>query len=198
LEGREFVGLLAKELSIAMERSLLYSKVLDIAIRDGLTGCYNRRKFDVDIVAEIAAAKERNGAASLLMLDIDWFKKYNDHHGHPMGDTLLKKMVSLLRSNTRPFDKTYRYGGEEFAILLPDADKEIALMVAQRLRNAVWAERFEGAEASQPEKKVTISIGVASYPKDARIPEELIAAADSALYKAKQTGRNRVCAAGSV
>jgi diguanylate cyclase (GGDEF)-like protein len=198
LEGREFVGLLAKELSIAMERSLLYSKVLDIAIRDGLTGCYNRRKFDVDIVAEIAAAKERNGAASLLMLDIDWFKKYNDHHGHPLGDKLLKEMVSLLRSNTRPFDKTYRYGGEEFAILLPDADKEIALMVAQRLRDAVWREKFEGAEASQPEKKVTVSIGIASYSKDARSAEELIRAADSALYKAKQSGRNRVCAAGSV
>jgi diguanylate cyclase (GGDEF)-like protein len=107
-------------------------------------------------------------------------------------------MVSLLRSNTRPFDKTYRYGGEEFAILLPDADKEIALMVAQRLRDAVWREKFEGAEASQPEKKVTVSIGIASYSKDARSAEELIRAADSALYKAKQSGRNRVCAAGSV
>lgn len=191
-EGREFVGLLAKELSIAMERSRLYSSVLDIAIRDGLTGCFNRRKLDVDIFAEIAAAKQRNGAMSLLMLDIDWFKKYNDYHGHPRGDTLLKKLVPLLRFNTRPFDKTYRYGGEEFAILLLDADREIARMVAQRLWDAVGREKFEGAEASQPEKKVTVSIGVASFPEDSKNATELIASADSALYKAKEAGRNRI------
>ncbi|MBM3183613.1 MAG: GGDEF domain-containing protein, partial [Chloroflexi bacterium] len=187
LESREFIGLLARELSIAMERSFLYSSALDIAIRDGLTGCYNRRKFDVDIVAEIAAAKQRNDSASLLMLDIFWFKKYNDYHGHPRGDVLLKQLVSLLRFNTRPFDKTYRYGGEEFAILLLDADKKVAAMVAQRLRDTVWQEKFEGAEASQPENRITVSIGVASYPEDSKNATELIASADSALYQAKKT-----------
>jgi len=126
------------------------------------------------------------------MLDIDWFKKYNDYHGHPRGDVLLKQLVSLLRFNTRPFDKTYRYGGEEFAILLLDTDKKVAAMVAQRLRDTVWREKFEGAEVSQPERRVTVSIGVASFPLNAQTPEELIAAADSALYQAKKTGRNRI------
>ncbi|MBM3148599.1 MAG: GGDEF domain-containing protein, partial [Chloroflexi bacterium] len=112
--------------------------------------------------------------------------------GHPRGDVLLKQLVSLLRFNTRPFDKTYRYGGEEFAILLLDTDKKVAAMVAQRLRDTVWREKFEGAEVSQPENRVTVSIGVASFPLNAQTPEELIAAADSALYKAKKTGRNRI------
>ena len=189
----EFIELLAKEISIAIERSLLYAQVRDISIRDGLTGCFNRRKFDVDIVAEIANAKCSEELLSLLMLDIDWFKKYNDFHGHSKGDELLKKIVSLLTSNLRPFDKAYRYGGEEFTVLLPNTEKKIALLTAERLCKTIEQEQFEGEKESQPAGEVTVSIGVASFPADANDVQSLIEAADSALYKAKESGRNRVC-----
>lgn len=196
-EDLEFAQLLSKEISIAMERSLLYSQVKDISTRDGLTGCFNRRKFDVDIVAEIAAARLDNRKLSLLMIDIDWFKKYNDCHGHSKGDELLKRIVNVFTGTTRPSDKTYRYGGEEFAILLFDANREEAISVAARVRKAAEREPFEGEKESQPEGKITVSIGVASFPEDANNNEELIEAADSALYKAKQSGRNRVCSSGA-
>jgi diguanylate cyclase (GGDEF)-like protein len=193
-EDLEFCELLSKEISIAMERSLLYSRVKDISTRDGLTGCFNRRKFDVDIVAEMAAARLGEKPLSFLMIDIDWFKKYNDHHGHPKGDELLKQMVQVFASATRPSDKIYRYGGEEFAILLLNTNREGAMSAAARIRKTVEQERFEGEKESQPNGKVTISIGTASYPSDTNNKEALIEAADSALYRAKQSGRNQVCA----
>jgi diguanylate cyclase (GGDEF)-like protein len=191
-EDLEFSELLAKEISIAMERSLLYSQIKDISTRDGLTGCFNRRKFDVDIVAEIAAAGLDAKSLSLLMLDIDWFKKYNDGHGHPKGDELLKQMVQVFKDTIRPSDRVYRYGGEEFAVLLLNTGKEDAVSVAARIVKAVEREQFEGEKESQPNGKVTVSIGVANYPADANNQEELIKFADSALYKAKQSGRNQV------
>jgi diguanylate cyclase (GGDEF)-like protein len=192
----EFAQLLAKEISVAMERSFLYSQVRDISVRDGLTGCYNRRKFDIDIAVEVATSKRYNKPLSLLMLDIDWFKEYNDFHGHPKGDTLLKNVVNVLTCNVRPSDTVYRYGGEEFAILLPNADKNEASSVATRAREAINQEQFEGERQSQPDGKVTVSIGVATFPAGANNSEGLIEAADSALYRAKQSGRNRVCAFG--
>jgi len=192
-EDLELTKLLAKEISIAIERSFLYSQVWDISIRDGLTGCFNRRKFDVDIVAELASAKQYEKPLSLLMLDIDWFKKYNDFHGHPKGDALLKGISNVLVSNIRALDKVYRYGGEEFAVLLPDTGKEKSSHVAIRLQETIEQEQFEGERESQPDEKITISIGVADFPSDANHGDGLIEAADSALYKAKQSGRNRVC-----
>jgi len=189
----EFSELLAKEISIAMERSLVYSQVKDISTRDGLIGCFNRGKLEVDIVADIAAVTLQGKPLSLLMIDIDWFKKFNDFHGHPKGDELLKKIVKVIEGATRPSDKTYRYGGEEFVILLPDVSTEEAMPIANRIRNAVEQEQFEGEKESQPGAKVTVSIGVAGFPSDANDKEGLIEAADSALYKAKQSGRNQVC-----
>jgi diguanylate cyclase (GGDEF)-like protein len=188
----EFAELLSKEISIAMERSLLYSRVKDISTRDGLIGCFNRGKLEVDIVAEIAAATLQEKPLSFLMIDIDWFKKYNDFHGHPKGDALLKQIVKVFAGATRPSDKIYRYGGEEFAILLPDISIEKSMPIASRIRKAVEQEQFEGEKESQPGGKVTVSIGAASFPSDANNKEGLIEAADSALYKAKQSGRNKV------
>jgi diguanylate cyclase (GGDEF)-like protein len=192
----EFAQLLAKEISIAMERAFLYSQVRDISVRDGLTGCFNRRKFDIDIAVEVATSKRYKKPLSLLMLDIDWFKKYNDFHGHPKGDTLLKNVVNVLTCNVRPSDTVYRYGGEEFAILLPSADRKEASSIATRAWKAISREQFEGEGQSQPDGEVTVSIGVATFPADASDKERLIEAADSALYRAKQSGRNRVYAFG--
>jgi len=195
-EDLEFSELLAKEISIAMERSLLYSQVKAISTRDGLSGCFNRRKFDVDIVAEVAVAGLDEKPLSFLMIDIDWFKKYNDRHGHPRGDELLKQMVRVFTDTVRPSDKVYRYGGEEFAVLLLDTGKEDAISVAIRIAKTVEREQFEGEKESQPNGKVTVSIGVANYPSDTNNHKALIEFADSALYKAKQSGRNQVCSFG--
>jgi diguanylate cyclase (GGDEF)-like protein len=189
----EFVEFLAKEVSVAVERSFLYALVQDAATRDALTGCYNRRKFDLDIVAEIARATDRSRELSLLMIDVDWFKSYNDFHGHQKGDVLLRKLGDILKSKVRASDSAYRYGGEEFAVLLPDSAKEKALSTATRLLRTVEREHFEGEEESQPNKQITISIGVATFPSDATNRDGLIEAADSALYWAKQSGRNQLC-----
>ncbi|MEA3254098.1 MAG: sensor domain-containing diguanylate cyclase, partial [Chloroflexota bacterium] len=192
-EDLELTELLAKEISIAAERSFLYSQVRDISVRDGLTSCFNRGKFEVDIIADIASAKLHKEPLSFLMTDIDWFKKYNDFHGHLKGDAVLKRVSATLISNVRPLDGVYRYGGEEFAILLPDTDKEKASHAAKRLQSAVEQKHFKGEDQSQPNGKITISIGVASFPADADSRDHLIEAADSALYRAKHSGRNQVC-----
>jgi len=191
-EDLNFVKLLAREMSIALERSFLYSKIKALSIKDPLTGCLNRRKLDEDIKLEINRSQRYERTFSLLMIDIDWFKKYNDFNGHQKGDELLKKLVKLLTKNLRIADKVYRYGGEEFAILLPETNKEEALLLAEKLRSIVEQEKFEKEENSQPNKKITISIGVAAFPSDGSNKDSLIKAADTALYRAKQSGRNRV------
>ena len=191
-EDMEFIRLLGNEVSIAFERSFLYSQVKDVSIRDGLTGCLNRRKFDVDIVAEIAAARQSGKPLSLLMIDIDWFKKYNDYHGHQKGDVILQKLAQVIKAGVRPYDKSYRYGGEEFAVILPETAKDKAAVVAERLRKTIQQETFEGVDKSQLGGKLTISIGVAGFPVDASNAVELLKAADTALYAAKNSGRNRV------
>jgi diguanylate cyclase (GGDEF)-like protein len=183
---------LTDEIAVAIQRSFIYADILDLSIRDGLTGCFNRKKFDLDLQAELAQARQEKSEVSLLMIDVDWFKKYNDFHGHPKGDELLKKVVVLLKSHTRPYDRTYRYGGEEFAVLLFNTIKDNATIVANRLQKTIENEEFEGEAESQPDKKITVSIGVASFPKDAKTVIDLIKAADTMLYRAKESGRNRV------
>ncbi|MBU0678519.1 MAG: sensor domain-containing diguanylate cyclase [Verrucomicrobia bacterium] len=189
----DLAGLLAKEIAIAVERSFAYAEVQDHATRDGLTGSFNRRKFDVDIVARLAEAECDREPLSLVLVDVDWFKSYNDSHGHQAGDELLKALAGMFSEVARPGEGPYRYGGEEFAFLLPLADSGIALGVAERLRAKIAAKHFEGAQDSQPLKKITISLGTASYPADAKDRNALIAAADKALYNAKENGRDRVC-----
>lgn len=191
-EDIELTRLLANEIAIAIERAILFSEVWDISIRDGLTESFNRRKFDVDIVAEIAAAQQHQKALSLMMIDIDWFKKYNDFHGHPNGDSILKKVTSILIYNVRPSDRVYRYGGDEFTVLLPSTTRDKAFLVAKRLQQAIKLENFIGERESQPGGKLTICIGVATFPSDALQQDELLQAADSALYKAKNSGKNMI------
>ncbi len=192
-EDVEFAELLAKEMSISLEQSFEYSYSRNIFISDELTGCLNRSKFDVDIVVEFASAEEYKEELSLLMVDIDWFRKYNDLHGAEKGDAILIKVVHILSSNTRPYERIYRYGGEEFVILMPDTDKEKASSAARRLQKTIEQAQFEGEKESQPNGTITVSIGVATYPSDADHRDKLIDAASSALYRAKESGRNQVC-----
>lgn len=164
-----------------------------LSTKDGLTGCFNRKKLDEDMKVELARASRYENPISLLMIDIDWFKKYNDFHGQAKGDELLTKIASIFMDNARAVDRVYRYGGEKFIVLLPETDKVQALSSAKRLQALVEKATFEGEKESQPDEKVTVSIGVVSFPWDATFQDELLKIVHSALCKAKQGGQNRIC-----
>ncbi len=190
----EFVEILSSQISIAFERALLFKKTKDLSIIDPLTSCYNRRKLMEDLEHEINRCKRYGRRFSILMIDIDWFKNYNDFHGHLKGDELLKIISSLLIRNVRGADSVYRYGGEEFLILLPELGKRDAFIVGEKLRKIIENWTFEGESRSQPNKSITISVGVATFPDDGITKEGLLQVCDSALYRAKDTGKNRVIA----
>ncbi|MBV8888582.1 MAG: diguanylate cyclase [Alphaproteobacteria bacterium] len=165
---------------------------------DGLTGLANRRHFDETLDAEFRRAAREATALSLIMLDVDHFKMFNDSYGHPAGDRCLRAIgVSLKGLLRRPADLAARYGGEEFAILLPSTPLAGAVEIAERARAAVRALRIE--HACNPDRIVTISLGVATFAQrpDFPDPDDLVAAADRALYAAKASGRDRVCTAAS-
>ena len=159
------------------------------AIRDALTGLYNRRYLDATIERELARAMRESQPISFVMLDIDRFKSINDNFGHKEGDAVLQKLATLLLSHTRVDDIVCRYGGEEFLIVLPNVNAEIAFQVAER-----WRRSFVGLTMplAPVEIKFTLSCGISEFPIDGETKEELISTADKALYRAKQTGRNRV------
>lgn len=158
--------------------------LVDLAVRDGLTGLFNRRYFNELISSEVSRLKRSPMALSVLMLDIDNFKKYNDTQGHQAGDVLLKDAAKVFKNSVRPQDIICRYGGEEFIIILLQTDKMASKIVAERLR--VQCELY---------LPITVSIGIASIPEDAHEVGALIEKADGALYQAKKTGKNKWCLA---
>jgi len=184
----------SSEVRIVIERAveryfLLYGNeekefLVDLAVRDGLTGLFNRRYFNELITVEVNHLKRSPAALSLLMLDIDNFKNYNDSQGHPAGDVLLKDAAKVFKNSVRPSDLVCRYGGEEFMIILPQTNKMAAKIVAERLRVRVGLYL-----------PTTVSIGIAGIPEDAQEISVLIEKADNALYQAKKTGKNKWCAA---
>ena len=163
------------------------------ALIDELTGLYNRRFFNWVLKREIEHAKRYNQPFSLLMLDIDNFKEYNDIHGHQAGDRALDEFAQILKQNARLIDHVIRYGGEEFAIILPRADIKQARLSAERHLRAVESHIFSGQERLSS-GNLTVTIGVATFPTNAHDGLELIQKADEALYIGKQRGRNRVVA----
>lgn len=168
-------------------------KLERLSSQDALTGASNRRGFERALRLAWRAARADGGQVALLLLDVDFFKAYNDHYGHPAGDACLRAVGEAARSDLRGTDSVFaRYGGEEFAVVLPDADAPAASLVAERIRAAVENRRIPHAQ-SAVSTHVTVSIGVASmFPTAATTTRALVAAADAALYRAKQTGRNRV------
>jgi len=159
------------------------------ANRDGLTGLYNHRYFQEALARETALAVRHGRSLSLIFADVDHFKEFNDVHGHQAGDTVLCRIAEILQKCIRMSDVVARYGGEEFLVLLPDTPKEDAQGMAERIRAAIASHPFPGGE-TQPGGKLTISIGLSSFPEDGREPGALIKRADSALYAAKRSGRN--------
>jgi two-component system, cell cycle response regulator len=162
---------------------------------DALTGLHNRRAFDEALAHESARQVRHREPFAIAMIDVDHFKSYNDHHGHPQGDVLLRSLAAVLGQHVRASDVLARIGGEEFAVLLLGTGPDDAVTAAEKLRVAVVAAKLPGGE-SQPMGFVSISIGVAAGPDHGLSPREILAAADSALYDAKRHGRNTVRLAG--
>ncbi|EKQ51723.1 MULTISPECIES: diguanylate cyclase [unclassified Clostridium] len=167
------------------------NKLEEIANIDGLTELYNHRYFYDTLIEKIRSGERNNMPVSMIFLDIDYFKQYNDTHGHQKGDYVLKLIGEIIKVSIRSQDIAARYGGEEFAILLPDTSEEQALSVAEKLREKIECTYFEGEE-TQPGNKITASIGVSVYPDKAKNDVELIKSADDALYRAKFFNKNRV------
>ena len=165
------------------------------AITDGLTGLYNHRHFYNRLEFEINRAARANSPVSVLILDVDNFKKYNDRYGHPKGDEVLRKCSAALRESVRSVDIAARYGGGGFAVILAETDKEGAIVVAENIRRAIEGLRFPDEEGDTTHN-VTVSIGVSSYPADTKEMNDLVKLADDALYSAKREGKNRVGAQG--
>ncbi|OGU05848.1 MAG: diguanylate cyclase response regulator [Geobacteraceae bacterium GWC2_58_44] len=163
----------------------------EMAIRDGLTSLYNHRHFQEALALEFCRSKRYGKQCSVIFIDVDNFKMYNDTHGHPEGDRLLKTLSEIMMKHLRNTDLAARYGGEEFVLVLPETAKESAIRIAEGLRVKVENQPFHGRE-TQPLGSVTISIGVASYPEDGADAPAVMAYADQLLYKAKHGGRNMV------
>ncbi|MHC4780583.1 MAG: sensor domain-containing diguanylate cyclase [Planctomycetota bacterium] len=206
-EDKELAQVLSDMVAVALHNAQLYHR----SIVDGLTQVYSRGHFDVHLVQEVARAKrflqkeekeakpdaKTNRFVSLVMVDIDHFKEFNDTYGHQVGDAVLRSVAKTLYDCVRTMDIVARYGGEEFALVFPETKKEDAVHIAERLRAAVEKNRVE-VRGHDP-LSVTISLGVATFPHDAGDIRDLVAKADQAMYRAKEGGRNRVesCQEGS-
>ena len=185
------LGLLALLANIAAGVVKNARRLEQLIFVDPLTQVYTRGYFDEEFRREIERAHRTHSSFALLMLDIDWFKRVNDDHGHSGGDRVLREIALLLRSNMRQVDIVTRYGGEEFALLLPGTTEQEALLAAERLRKTV--EETTIRLDSGQRVKLTVSIGAALYPDHANTRDELLDRADRvALYRAKRDGRNRV------
>ncbi len=184
--------LIDKLKSSNLELELVNRLLQELAVRDGLTGLHNHRYFQEFLAIELARAQRYERVFSLVILDVDFFKHYNDTQGHLEGDRLLCVLAQLLKEWVRKSDVVARYGGEEFVAVLPETTREGALAFAESLRQRIADYAFPHRE-TQPLGSVTVSLGVATYPENAIDGPALINFADQALYRAKRQGRNVVC-----
>lgn len=178
--------------SLALENIQLLAKLHEGAVRDNLTGLYTRKFFDERLNDEILRAGRYQTGFSVLLMDIDHFKRYNDTYGHAAGDQVLVRFAKTLQRLARPVDLVARYGGEEFIMILPQTNPMQAREIAESIRRTIENEVFQfGADASMVER-VTVSIGLSIFPDEATISSQLVRVADMRLYQAKESGRNRV------
>jgi diguanylate cyclase (GGDEF)-like protein len=194
-EGRTSLEAARDELERTNEGLKTANRTLEtLAITDGLTSLFNHRHFQDTLDSEIRRCEQQGRTMSLLLIDIDHFKQYNDRWGHQEGDAALRRVAAQLMKGIRATDVAFRYGGEELAVLLPSCPKTQAAEVAEKLRGAV---RQSAHRAGRFGERLTVSIGVATFPEDAKVARGLVDMADAALYAAKAAGRDRVVVAGS-
>ncbi len=191
-EDIDLVTSMANQASIVIENAQLYTQATIRANTDGLTGLYNHRHFHERVEQEIARGSRFGTIFSLIMLDIDLFKTYNDTYGHLAGDQILRKMGEYIKGSIRSLDLPFRYGGEEFTVILPETRLDEAYNVAERIRKTIETRMTSRIVP------ITVSLGIASFPADGATKEEIVAGADSALYRAKETGRNRTSLSSGV
>lgn len=189
---KTLLSLLATYAAMAIEKTRLLESSRLEAITDELTGLYNHRHFRKQLNLEVNRAERYRRPVSLMMIDIDYFKQYNDTNGHVKGNEVLRDLGEILRDGSREVDIVARYGGEEFTIIMPETEKKEAGILSERVRKKVEQHKFPKT-TKLPGKKITVSVGTASYPSNAASGFDLIEEADKMLYQAKNTGRNRVC-----
>lgn len=189
----DFFAAVADQVGIAVQNARLHEQTVALSITDPLTGVHNRRHLFQQLEAELARASRFETPLTMLMIDIDHFKHLNDTAGHAAGDDVLRQVCQLLRGNLRKVDTLARYGGEEFVVLLPQISRAEAIEVAEKLRTSIAESNLEQGK-TQPGGKVTISVGLATLPFDARDQAKLVDSADAALYASKRSGRNKVTA----
>ncbi|MBI5195996.1 MAG: diguanylate cyclase [Nitrospirae bacterium] len=177
--------------AIAIDRAIFHGKVVLLARTDGLTGLNNHRTFHEILDVEIKRAKRYNRPLSLLLIDLDNFKNFNDAYGHQAGDSVLKKVAEILNKNLRSIDSAARYGGEEFTVILPETSLDDAVAIAERIRDET-CQYFSTCKDDSSKVSVTVSIGASMFPDDSVDKDGLIKAADDALYMTKKMGKNKV------
>jgi diguanylate cyclase (GGDEF)-like protein len=194
VEDMDFLALTSHQISAGIEKSYLFTQTEELAQLDGLTGLYNHRVFKERLEQEVNRRSRTGKPLSLIMLDIDHFKQFNDNYGHQEGDAVLKELATVIKGQCRytTMDMCFRYGGEEFAVLLSELDFAVAIKVAERIRRVVERYSF-GIKNRFSGTALTVSLGVAGLTDgDDLRPEELLKQADDALYRSKERGRNRV------
>ncbi|HVS21582.1 MAG TPA: sensor domain-containing diguanylate cyclase, partial [Pyrinomonadaceae bacterium] len=177
----------ADQVAVAVNHADLFAQIQQQALTDALTGCYNRRSFEMQLDKDLQMARRLHKPLSLVMLDLDRLKQLNDSSGHDAGDAALRRLAECFREELRLVDSAARLGGDEFVLILPQAYSEGAMIVAERLRARIQQIEFPGFG------NLSASFGIATFPSHASARADLIAAADAALYSAKRAGRNRVC-----
>jgi len=187
----QFLSVIGYQMAATLKHFQRFSSIKNIAIYDTLTGLYNRRYFEERLEVDAQKSFYSGTPLSLVMVDIDHFKKINDTFGHTEGDQVLCKISSLLKTSVRKKDTVARYGGEEFILILPEAGLEESFVIAERIRRQVENTSFE---VGQAQVKLTLSMGISNFPSHrAKSKEDLVKMADQALYDAKRGGRNKVC-----
>jgi diguanylate cyclase (GGDEF)-like protein/PAS domain S-box-containing protein len=186
---RQLAYIIVEQMGMALSNLKLREALREQSIRDPLTGLYNRRYMEEALKQQVSRVTRQLHPLGIIMIDIDHFKKFNDAYGHATGDTLLRDLAQVLQKRIRTEDIACRYGGEEFTLIMPDASLEAAQQRVEELRHEVRSLRLQGTELDEP---ITLSVGIAIHPQHGRTIENVLHAADSALYRAKKEGRDRV------